>query len=57
VDDARNGFPWPDFLMNSVLQAAIRLAAPTNVQEPAARGRAQSADFTRLLPGEGLTWQ
>ncbi len=30
----------PTILMNSVLQAAIRLAAPTNVQEPAARAAA-----------------
>jgi tetratricopeptide (TPR) repeat protein len=30
----------PTILMNSALQAAIRLAAPTNVQEPAARAAA-----------------
>src|ERR1700730_14288334 len=30
----------PTILMNSVLQAAIRLAAPANVQEPAARAAA-----------------
>ena len=32
----------PTILMNSVLQAAIRLAAPANVQEPAARAAASA---------------
>jgi hypothetical protein len=32
----------PAILVNSVLQAAIRLAAPTNVQEPAARAAASA---------------
>ena len=32
----------PTILVNSVLQAAIRLAAPANVQEPAARAAANS---------------
>ena len=32
----------PTILMNSVLQAAIRLAAPTNVQDPAARTAASA---------------
>ena len=32
----------PTILMNSVLQAAIRLAAPSNVQEPAARAAANA---------------
>src|SRR6266702_1966950 len=32
----------PTILMNSVLQAAIRLAAPANVQEPAARAGASA---------------
>jgi tetratricopeptide (TPR) repeat protein len=32
----------PAILMNSVLQAAIRLAAPANVQEPAARAAASA---------------
>ena len=32
----------PTILVNSVLQAAIRLAAPANVQEPAARAAANA---------------
>jgi len=40
----------PTILMNSALQAAIRLAAPTNVQEPAAR--AAAAALLEIWPAD-----
>ncbi len=41
----------PTILMNSVLQAAIRLAAPTNVQESAARAAATA--LLEIWPADG----